>query len=459
MTNAATFTHADLLAIAGDAAAPLPHDLVVQGVSTDTRTLVPGNMFIALRGERFDGHDHAEQALGKGAVLCGVEHAYYAQATEHVRARCIAVDDTLHLLGSMAWYHRRRFDIPVIAIGGAAGKTSTKDLTAHVLAQVLRVLKTEANLNNRIGTPHTLLQLTPDHDAAVIEIGTNEPGEIETLTAMVQPTHGLITNIDKEHLEKLIDLDGVEREETALFEWLRDKDGLAIINLDDERLHKYVVYTSKHVTFALDHTADVHPDVDFNDALQPALHIVKGDFTLRARMKATGLAAARNGVCAMAVAYALRLPAEAVKLGLETYEPSADHGYARMVIQRIGDLTILNDCYNANPASMTLALHTLRRYRAAQRIAVLGDMRELGASTDVEHAAILAEAEQCADLIVVLGDAFHTAAERSDRPHVILAETHAGCVEAIRQHAQPGSAVLIKGSRGLRMEKVIEGLS
>lgn len=458
MTNAATFSYADLCAIAGEAATSLPTDLVVHGVSTDTRTLVPGNIFIALRGERFDGHDHVERALGLGAVLCGVERAFYEHATEHVRARCIAYSDTLQLLGSFAWFHRRRFDIPVIAIGGAAGKTSTKDLTAHVMSQAMRVLKTEANLNNRIGTPHTLLQLTEEYDAAVIEIGTNEPGEIETLAAMVQPTHGLITNIDKEHLEKLIDLDGVEREEAALFDWLRDTDGLALINFDDERLRKYAVYTSKHMTFALDHAADIRPDVDFDDALHPALHIVKGDFTFRARMRATGLAAVRNAVCATAVAYALRLPAYSVKLGLETYEPAVGHGYARMVVQHAADFTILNDCYNANPASMTLALHTLRRYHASYRVAILGDMRELGASAPTEHEAMIAEAEQCADLIIVMGDEFHAAAQRLDRPHVVLAETHAGCVKALMENAQPDMAVLVKGSRGLQMEKVIEAL-
>lgn len=458
MTNAATFSYADLCAIAGEAATSLPSDLVVRGVSTDTRTLVPGNIFIALRGERFDGHDHVERALGLGAVLCGVERAFYAHATEHVRARCIVCDDTLRLLGSFAWYHRRRFDIPVVAIGGAAGKTSTKDLTAHVLSQAMRVLKTEANLNNRIGTPHTLLQLTEEHEVAVIEIGTNEPGEIETLTAMVLPTHGLITNIDKEHLEKLIDLDGVEREETALFEWLRDSDGLALINVDDERLRAYAGSTPKHITFGLDHAADIRPDVDVDDALHPALHLVKGDFTFRARMRTTGLAAARNAVCATAVAYALRLPAYSVKIGLETYQPAIDHGYARMVVQQAAGFTVLNDCYNANPASMMLALHTLRRYHASYRVAILGDMRELGTSAPAEHEAMLAEAEQCADLIIVLGDEFHGAAQRLDRPHVVLAETHAGCVAALKENAQPDMVVLVKGSRGLHMETVIEGL-
>ena len=459
MTNSATFTYQDLLAIAGEAAAMLPKDITICGVSTDSRSIAPSNIFVALRGERFDGHDHVEQALANGAVCCGVERAFAATAPADVVARCIVVDDTLHLLGSFGWYHRRRFDIPVIAIGGAAGKTSTKDLTAHVLSQSMNVLKTQANYNNRVGTPHTLLQLADNHDVAVIEIGTNEPGEIETLTAMVQPTHGLITNIDKEHLEKLIDLDGVEREECTLFAWLADVGGLALINLDDERLQKYVVHNPRHVTFALDTPANLRPTVEFDDALRPTLSLVMNDFTLRAHMQATGLAAARNAVCAMAVAHALRVPAPVVKYGLETYEPSSAHGYARMVVQHVCGFTVLNDCYNANPASMKLALETLRRYPAGMRVAVMGDMRELGSAEAVEHEAMLDAATQCADLVIVMGDAFRRAAIMLDRPHVVVCETHHGCAQALKEHAAADAAVLVKGSRGMTMERIIETLA
>ena len=458
MTSPATFTYDDLRAIAGDAAASLPSDIVVRGVSTDSRTIAPSNIFIALRGERFDGHDHVVPALAAGAACCGVERTFYDAAPPEVQARCIPVDDTLHLLGSFGWYHRRRFDIPVIAIAGAAGKTSTKELTAHVLAQYFRVLKTQANYNNRVGTPHTLLQLTDEYDVAVIEIGTNEPGEIEVLSAMVQPTYGLITNIDKEHLEKLIDLDGVEREECALFEWLAYSGGLALINFDDERLQKYAVHNPRYISFALDTPAMIRPTIDFDAELHPIVHLVNNDFTLRARMKATGLAAARNAACALAVAHALRVPAELVKQGLESFEPAVGHGYARMAVEHVGDYVVLNDCYNANPASMNLALDTLRRFPAAMRVAVLGDMRELGLAEQVEHQAVLDKASQCADLVVVMGNAFREAAVMLDRPHVVVCETHAGCAHAVQQHAAKGAAVLVKGSRGLAMEHVIHEL-
>ena len=458
MTNSATFTYADLLAIAGNAAAGLPHDIVVHGVCTDSRTIAPSNIFIALRGETFDGHDHVAQALANGAVCCGVEQAFYDAADPELQGRCIPVPDTLHLLGSFAWYHRRRFDIPIVAIAGAAGKTSTKDLTAHVLAQSMRVLKTQANFNNRIGTPLTLLQLTDAYDVAVIEIGTNQPGEIETLAAMVQPTHGLITNIEKEHLEQLIDLDGVEREETALFDWLADTAGTALVNFDDERLQKYAVHNPRYISFALDVPAMLRPGVEFGSTLRPTMHIVQGDYTFRATMKSTGLAAARNAVCAMAVAFALRIDAVHVKQGLESYEPALGHGYARMVVQQVGGFVVLNDCYNANPASMKLALQTLQRYPAPMRVAVLGDMRELGAAEDLEHQAILDMATQCADLVIVMGSAFRLASQILDHSHVLVCETHAGCAHAVQEHATAGAVVLVKGSRGLAMEHVITAL-
>ncbi|MBS1561997.1 MAG: UDP-N-acetylmuramoyl-tripeptide--D-alanyl-D-alanine ligase [Bacteroidetes bacterium] len=464
MINSAPFTASDLREIAGDAASHLPSDLSTVGVSTDSRTLVPGNVFVALQGERFDGHDHVQKAIDGGASLCVVSNAFFNASDPLLREHLLPTSSPLQMLGSFAWYHRRRFHIPVVAIAGAAGKTSTKELTAHLLSQAMHVLKTQANYNNQVGTPLTLLQLTAEHECAVIEIGTNEPGEIEVLCAMVQPTHGLITNIGKEHLEKLIDLDGVEKEETALFDYLHDHDGLAFVNMDDERLHAYAVPGASRlalrrvITFALDTPADIHPQVAYDAELHPTMHMMHGEFTFRAPMHTHGIAGARNAVSAIAIAWSLHLTADEVRAGLTSYQPPVAHGYARMSVERIGSLIVLNDCYNANPESMHLALATLQRYPADRRFAVLGDMRELGATAFDEHMAVLTEAIEVSDLVVAIGDEFRRAVEAIDSEHVFWVNTHEGCAEIVQENAGIDTVVLVKGSRGMTMERVIEHL-
>jgi len=459
MTNVATFTYTDLQAVLGSAAAHVPTQVVVCGVSTDTRTLQPGNAFIALTGERFDGHSLIPQAFEKGASLAIVSEQWRAAAPADVQARCVGVGSTLHALGSFAWWHRKRYHIPVIAIGGAAGKTSTKDVVAHVLGVAMNVLKTPGNLNNQIGTPLTLLQLTPNHEAAVIEIGTNEPGEIETLCAMVQPTHGLITNIGKEHLEKLRDVDGVEREETALFDYLADHGGVAFVNNDDLRLRQHAWRLNKCVTFGIDTDSNIRPNVGFDATLHPDIHMVDGQFTFRALMQTQGLAAARNAVCAVAVAWTLNCTAHEVRLGLQSFQPPESHGYARMSVEPIGNYVVLNDCYNANPESVMLALETLARYNASTRIAVLGDMRELGAAAAEEHASVLRYACTVADNVILYGNDFKAAlAATPFVSNAVWHQTHHACADAVRDLATAQTAVLVKGSRGCTMEHVITAL-
>ena len=459
MTNQAAFDYEDLQVIAGGAASHLQKSLHIVGISTDTRSLVPGNAFIALSGEQFDGHHHISTAIEKGASLIVIERSVTGFPFSIDPSKILVVPSTLTCLGSFGWYHRRRFAIPVVAIAGAAGKTSTKDLVAHVLSSSMQVLKTQANYNNQIGTPLTLLQLTVEHQAAVIEIGTNEPGEIELLCAMVQPTIGLITNIGKEHLEKLIDLDGVEREETALFDWLRDHNGLALVNMDDERLEPYANTFTRCITFGVETGAEIHPDVSFDADVRPTIHIVHGTFTLRAPMRTHGLAATYNATCALAVAWAMQIHPADVQSALVSYEPPSGHGYARMKVERVPGLTILNDSYNANPESMRMALRTLKRFPASRRVAVLGDMRELGTAAEEEHVHMIAEAEYNADVVILMGDEFRKASEIVNSPHVVLHETHSGCAVDLRELAGDGIVVLVKGSRGMEMERVIEALA
>lgn len=462
MDNRATFSAADLLSCFGDAAAALPSTFHATGVSTDTRTLEPGSVFVALRGEHFDGHEHVEAAFLAGARLCIVEADNPISRTKShewlaSNKPIIMVPSTLHALGTLGWYHRRRFAIPVVAVAGSAGKTSTKELTAHVLSENYTVLKTQANYNNRIGTPLTLLQLDESHTAAVIEIGTNEPGEIELLAAMVQPTHGIITQIGKEHLEKLIDLDGVEREETALFEYLRDHDGVLLVNADDQRLRSwYARNGGKGLTFSVDSPADFQVQLSFNESLNPSIHHVAPDGGMRATMSTVGLAAGLNAIAAFAVGKALGMHVAQIKHGLESYQPPAVHGYARMVVERIDGFSVLNDTYNANPESMAMALRTLAQFPSTTRIAVLGDMRELGDAAHTEHVQILELAVQVADAVLTVGSEFAQAATTYSSVHVCPNASE--CVAVLRTIATAGAAILVKGSRGIQMEQVITEL-
>lgn len=455
LLNTTGFSRVELIELFGDENTfNLPE--FTKGVSTDTRTLEHGNIFIALKGERFDGHHNLSAACEKGASLLIIDRKYVDKLSPNIGSYPhIFVENTLFALGVLGQFHRNRLTVKVIAIAGAAGKTSTKDLTAHLLSQKFSTLKTEANYNNQVGVPLTLLQLNPEHEVAVIEIGTNEPGEIEILSRLCNPTHGLITNIGKEHLEKLIDLDGVEREETALFSALSENGGQILLNMDDERLRKYAVTYSHALSFGIEHQAQIQAAVSFNSTLQPTLTFVKNNLTVQ--MQTIGLAAAYNAIAATAVGTSLGMNYEEIRLGLESFVAPEVHGYGRMNIESVGGFTLINDCYNANPESMLIALRTLKLFpTSGKRIAVLGDMRELGESAGEEHKTIIAEALSKADEVIVLGDEMGAAANHFSRVQVAVSKE--GCIKLIEEIVTNGDVLLVKGSRGMQMEDIITGL-
>ncbi len=456
MLNTTQFSRSELIELFGEEnVCHLPEWTV--GVSTDTRTLVSGNIFIALKGEQFDGHDVLEIACEKGAVLLILERSYCGKLSTRIESYPhIVVENTLSALGRLAEFHRNRYDIPIIAIAGAAGKTSTKDLTAQVLSQKLLTLKTEANFNNQIGVPLTLLQLTSDHEAAVIEIGTNQPGEIEILSRICSPTHGLITNIGKEHLEKLVDLDGVEREETELFRALSKKNGKILVNMDDERLCNYATDYPHAITFGIHRKAMVHASLQFNSQLQPILFFDEN--TVAIQMQTIGLAAGYNAIAAAAVGFSIGMNTEEIRLGLESFTVPEAHGYGRMNVESIGTWTLINDCYNANPESMSIALQTLKLIPTnGKRIALLGDMRELGAAAANEHQTIIAEAIHNADSVIVIGDEMIAAASKF--PTVQKISSKKECVYALRSLITKDDVLLVKGSRGMKLEDIIKELT
>lgn len=437
----------------------------VESVSTDTRTLTPGALFIALRGEHFDGHQFVGEARRRGARACVLQqHNRNDDTLAKLDLPIFWVEDTLVALGNLARFHRRRFAIPIVGIAGAAGKTTTKDITAHLLSQQGCVHKTPGNWNNRVGVPLTLLELERCHTAAVIEIGTNQPGEIAELCRIAEPTHGLITTIAEEHLEFLGSLDGVEQEETALFRWLQQHGGIACINIDDERLRPYVSQLPRSLTYGSITSAQLQARWSFDTVtLYPLLEFCwHGRVVGPVRLQQPGYAAALCGIAAAAAALAVGMDFDAVVQGLASYCPPVPHGYARMQVQHgVGGIVILNDCYNANPPSMRLALQTLAAYPAVgKRIAVLGDMRELGAATSQAHRAVLETALEYADIVVVVGQAMHAAADnfKHHRERLLPARDHSHATEFVKGIARSGDVVLVKGSRALMLERVIEHL-
>lgn len=455
LPNTTVFTRSELVEMFGsENLFNLPEKII--GVSTDTRTLVKDNIFIALKGENFDGHDVIGVAKGKGASVLLIEKKSVEKLSTEIESYPhILVESTLRALGILGKYHRNRLNLKIIAIAGAAGKTSTKDLTAHLLSQKFITHKTEANYNNQIGVPLTLLQLTSKHEAAVIEIGTNEPGEIEILAGICNPSLGVITNIGKEHLEKLIDLDGVEQEETALFRELSNSGGKILINMDDERLRQYAEIYPDALQFGIDHPASIEAKVQFNDQLQPTLTFSSLGF--KAQMQTIGLAAAYNAIAAASVGIGVGMTNEEIRLGLESYTAPEAHGYGRMNLEATDNYTIINDCYNANPESMLIALKTLQLFpTTGKRIAVLGDMRELGESAASEHKEIITKAVEMANIVILFGDEMTAAAANAQYVH--KAATKHDCAKIIRSILSDGDVILIKGSRGMRMEEVISEL-
>jgi UDP-N-acetylmuramoyl-tripeptide--D-alanyl-D-alanine ligase len=459
LTNKAEFHIHELKAIFGENNLyNFNNKQVFNGVSTDTRTITPGNIFIALKGENTDGHTKINEAFNKGASAVIIEKS--RQKANAIPLPSIIVDNTLVALGKLANYRRNKFTLPVIAIGGSNGKTTTKNMTAHLLSQKFNVLSTFENFNNQIGVPLMLFQLDETHDIAVIEIGTNEPGEISILSSILNPTHGLITNIGKEHLEKFIDIVGVELEETFLFGYLVKKGGFAFINFDDERLIKYSVLFENFVSYAINNEAKIKAWIDFDEELHPRLKISNEDSTFFVELQTSGYTTALNAIASTAVAISFGLSSEEIIEGFQTFVPEESHGYARSYVQKISNFTLINDCYNANPDSMAAALNTLKLYPSRRgKIAVLGDMLELGEASFSEHSSILELSLPVADNIFIFGSEMKKALNNIKSNNKITHfENKNELVESLINSLKEGDVILVKGSRGMKMETIIESL-
>ncbi len=419
------------------------------GITSDSRTAEPGNLYIALQGEQFDGHDFLAQAQKSGVSAIVVDHEIPA-----ITLPTVIVRNTVTALGDIARAHRLRYNIPVVGITGSVGKTSTKEMIACVLRSKFNTLSNEKNFNNEIGVPQTLFQLNSMFEAAVIEMGMRSMREIAELANIARPTTGVITNIGISHIERLGSQFNIARAKRELLEALPEGT-TSVLPADDSYfpfLANYAAAHGKVVSFGLGDHADFQAkNISFSDEGFPKFEIQGTVF----KLPTMGVHHIVNATCAAAVGAEFRIDMEQVADAMSSYSSPA----MRMeIIESPGGVTILNDAYNAAPDSMRSALQTLAlSARHHRKVAILGEMRELGDHFESAHRSVgqfAASAE--IDLLITVGERASLIAEEAN----VLASVHFATsdevVSQIDNLLHPGDVVLVKGSRAMQMEKIVD---
>ena len=429
-------------------------EAVVNGYSIDSRTLGPGQLFFAVQGERLDGHDFVEQALEKGAAAAVVRSD---QAGRYQgETRLLTVEDTLVALQTLATAVRKLWGKPLIAVTGSAGKTTTKEAIAHVLSSRFRVLKSEGNFNNHFGLPLMLLKLEPEYDVAVIEMGMSHAGEIRALAKIAQPEIGVVTNVAPVHLEFFDSLAGIARAKYELIESL-PVSGTAVLNADDEYVSQFGRgFKGKVVQYGLRATADVRAEnIRSKGTEGTEFDVVIGASREPATLPLVGEHNVLNALAAVAVGVERGLkPAEAVAT-LATLTPADKRGQ----VLQVGNITVINDCYNSNPKALEAMVDALAAMNARRRIVVAGEMLELGpAGEDMHRRAGDHISEKKIDVLIGvrgLARAMVGAAEQAGtRAEFVASSEEAG--EWLAREARDGDVILLKASRGVKLERALE---
>jgi UDP-N-acetylmuramoyl-tripeptide--D-alanyl-D-alanine ligase len=431
-------------------------DMVIRRIGTDSRQTVPGDLFLALVGDHHDGHDHIPGAIERGAVaVLGARGRLTG-----LPAGCpvVAVADTRQALGDLAAAYRSRFRLPTVAVAGSNGKTTTKDLMGAVLAQGLNTLTSEASYNNAVGVPLTLLRIERQHQAAVVEVGTNHPGELAPLLRQVQPTHGVLTSLGREHLEFFGSFSGVLEEEGWLAELL-PASGTLFVNADAPGLEDLLGRTRAKVVRV---GWGAHADWQAASAqFQPrgmrfAVRAPQPTYDGWYQLPAWGRHQVLNALLALAVGADFGLTPAQLQAGLDAFHPPK----MRLQLSEWGGIALLDDCYNANADSMNAALETLKALPCrGRRWAVLGDMAELGAHAPAAHAEVGRRAASAAQGLIAVGRmaSVMARAAREAGLHDVVECGDVGAAAAnLAAAVRPGDLVLVKASRATRLERVVE---
>ena len=419
------------------------YDLFIHNpqITTDSRNCPKGSIFFALKGDKFDGNQYAGKALASGCVYAVIDNPDY-----YIGERTILVDNVLKTLQQLAHHHRKVLGLPIIGITGTNGKTTTKELLAAVLSTKFNLLYTEGNFNNHIGVPLTLLRVTHDHEMAVIEMGASHPGDIKELVDIVHPNYGIITNVGRAHLEGFGSFEGVIRTKGELYDYIRRSKGKIFIKKENEYLQsiakgiEQITYGNGDDAFASGQVVSCDPFLVFNWKQQGKLHTVEthmiGSYNLD------------NVLAAVAVGRFFKIPAERISRAIAAYEPTNN----RSQFKKTDNNELIIDAYNANPSSMKVALDNFITMPVQPKAIILGDMRELGPTSDELHAEVVEQIKKGQfDKVFLCGEHF----SKVGKEFSPFATTEA-MVEELRKQPLKGYHILIKGSHSMGLEKLAD---
>ena len=419
------------------------YDLFIHNpqITTDSRNCPKGSIFFALKGDKFDGNQYAGKALASGCVYAVIDNPDY-----YIGERTILVDNVLKTLQQLAHHHRKVLGLPIIGITGTNGKTTTKELLAAVLSTKFNLLYTEGNFNNHIGVPLTLLRLTHDHEMAVIEMGASHPGDIKELVDIVHPNYGIITNVGRAHLEGFGSFEGVIRTKGELYDYIRRSKGKIFIKKENEYLQsiakgiEQITYGNGDDAFASGQVVSCDPFLVFNWKQQGKLHTVEthmiGSYNLD------------NVLAAVAVGRFFKIPAERISRAIAAYEPTNN----RSQFKKTDNNELIIDAYNANPSSMKVALDNFITMPGQPKAIILGDMRELGPTSNELHAEVVEQIKKGQfDKVFLCGEHF----SKVGKEFSPFATTEA-MTEELRRQPLKGYHILIKGSHSMGLEKLVD---
>ena len=456
----------EILKAAGGRLIQGKRELTASGISIDSRTIKDGELFVAIKGDVFDGHNFIEEAMKKGACGALVHEDHPVSGSMLQNRVIVSVHDTLLALQETARFYRSKFAIPVTGITGSNGKTTTKEMLWSILSQKTHVLKNEGNLNNHIGVPLTLLRLDSSHKMAVIEMGISERGELSRLCRIAAPDSAVITNIGPTHLEKLGRIENVAEAKAEILKFI-PSNGFSILNRDDKFFDVFrAMSPGRIISFGITPEADVHIE-SYEDAVEGksvdsvSFNLICPAGKTGVSLQVIGLHNIYNALCAAASAYAHGISLADIKSGLEKFTPVR----MRSAVEKVGEIYIINDTYNANPASMVAAIDMLKTFKAGKRrFVVIGDMLELGENTIMAHRDLgIYIAGAGADGLIAVGEFAGYVAEGAaeagmNEDKVKAFHDYPQTLEQIKEWITAGDIVLVKGSRGMKMERIVEGL-